>query len=91
MEHADVELVDVVCLVVVIKVTVLVQVVRRLHVAEVFGEVLCLAFNKYLDKVLFVKIHRLYLLWLLNLVVVDVLQPDVDCCVVKCYHSLELL
>ncbi len=90
MKHADVDLVDVVGLVVVVEVGVLVQVVW-LHVAEVFGEILCLTWEMYLYKVLFVKIHRLYLLRLFDLVVVDVLQSDVDCCVVKCHHSLELL
>ncbi len=47
--------------------------------------------EKYLHQVLFVKVHRLYLLRLFNLVVVDVLQPDVDRRVVKCHHPLELL
>jgi hypothetical protein len=49
VEHADVDLVDVVGLVVVVKVACRVQVVG-LHVAEVFGKVLCLTLRSTCTK-----------------------------------------
>lgn len=43
----------------------------------------------YLNEILLLKIHGLDILWLLDLIVVDVLKTDVNRAIIRPYDSLE--